>query len=47
MHAMAPDLPTTPKIFSRLFLDESSGRFSAMIMRDCMHHQETVLLFGF
>ena len=31
-----PDLPTTPKIFSRLFLEESSGRFSAMIMRDCI-----------
>ena len=29
------DLPTTLKTFSRLFLDESSGKFSAMIIRDC------------
>jgi hypothetical protein len=33
----------TPKIFSRLFLVESSGKFSAMTIRDCTSHQGLVL----
>lgn len=38
------DLPMTPKIFSRLFLVESCGKFSAMTIRHCTsRYTQTVI----
>ena len=38
------DLPMMPKIFSRLFLVESCGKFSAMTIRHCVSQRGLVLV---